>query len=459
MFTDEQRTIIEAVKNSDGSKVIGVNAVAGSGKSTTAKGVIDTLQPKNCLYTAFNKSVIDEAKAKFKNVDCRTLHSLAYKYLNYRNIEELTVSSLADFNLSFTDKKLIVTKLNDFFVSKYLSYKDFCSANHYKVYKAEVEVLEKLSQKKLPVPFNFLLKAFHLALSKDEIIYPEYDLVILDECQDTSAVALEIFMLLKAKKRVMLGDTHQNIYSFMNTVNAFTELNSDQIELYNLTQSFRCSPEIAKEVDKFGKKYFNDNFVFRGTDNPPERDGSVAILTRTNGALLEVIQIALDNDNDFKLFRNPYEIADMAIALKLISIGRDDKLNAQQVTRYRYLIELYNEYVKQEKDNITPVKFFTYIAKATDYDIEVISCVKFLHRCHVNGVDLFQLVKDAYKKNNPKSLNYISTVHTFKGLEADTVYIHDSLDQSIKGVEEGDIEPYNIYYVALSRARYKLDSF
>lgn len=463
MFTEEQQLIIDAVIHSDGSKIIGVNAVAGSGKSTTAKGIIDAVRPKNGLYTAFNKSVIDSAKKKMKNIDCRTLHSLAYKYLNYRDIAELTVSSLSDYEeLSFVEKKSIVIKLNSFFVSKYLSYSKYCKDLETTVSDIEVEILTKLSEKKMPVPFNFLLKAFHLALSKNEIVYPEYDLIILDECQDTSAVALEIFILLKAKKRVMLGDTHQNIYSFMNTVNAFVEVEKDQIELYYLTQSFRCNDDVAEKVQDFGVRYFDETFKFRGTDNPPKKDGSIAVLTRTNSGLLEVIQDAIDNEIDFKLFRNPYEIADMAISLRLISLGKSDKLKPEQQTTYRYLINMYRDYIDQEdsKYDISPHRFFGYVMRHTDRDEELTGAIKFLAKCQANNIDLFKLVKTAHEKNNKKATTYLSTVHTFKGLEADTVYLHSSIkDSMIRALETEEIEPMNIMYVALSRARYEIKDF
>lgn len=459
MFTDEQKIIIDAVLNSNGSKVIGVNAVAGSGKSTTAKGIIDAVQPVNGIYTAFNKSVIAEAKRKMKGIDCRTMHSLAYKYINYKKINDLTVSTLDSFNITFKEKKAIITKINDFFVSKYISYNAFCSAIKSSPKKAEIKLLQMLSNKELPVPFNFLLKAFHCALAKNQLEYDEYDLLILDECQDTSAVVLEIFMLLKAKKRVVLGDTHQNIYNFMNTVNAFTELNSDQIEIYNLTKSFRCTEKVAEQVQKFGENYFGTNFQFKGTDNPPNKDGSIAILTRTNSALLEIIEEAINEDLDFKLYRNPYDIAEMFLSLKSIASGSSDKLKEDQKYKYAYLIKMYNEYIsKLENDNKpSSTDFFNYLAIVTENDEEIVSTIKTIRKFYNTGTDVYKIIKLAQEKNNINSKLSLSTVHTFKGLEADTVYIHKSLNDSLlHGNINDNIEPYNIYYVALSRAKYNI---
>src|SRR4051812_5809224 len=84
-LTDEQKAIIASKGN------IKINAVAGSGKTTT---VIEhaKARPSNSriLYLAFNKSVKTEAEKKFReaglrNVKVETAHSLAYRYIVPQN--------------------------------------------------------------------------------------------------------------------------------------------------------------------------------------------------------------------------------------------------------------------------------------------------------------------------------------------------------------------------------------
>jgi superfamily I DNA/RNA helicase len=84
-LTKEQQDIINSTGN------IKINAVAGSGKTTT---IIEyaKARPKESkiLYLAFNKSVKIEAIKKFSdkgldNVKVETAHSLAYKHIVYRN--------------------------------------------------------------------------------------------------------------------------------------------------------------------------------------------------------------------------------------------------------------------------------------------------------------------------------------------------------------------------------------
>ncbi|MEO5562434.1 MAG: UvrD-helicase domain-containing protein, partial [Chitinophagaceae bacterium] len=84
VLTEEQM----AITNSTGH--IRINAVAGSGKTTTIIEYAAT-RPKGSkiLYLAFNKSVKLEAARKFEarglhNVKVETAHSLAYKYVGHR---------------------------------------------------------------------------------------------------------------------------------------------------------------------------------------------------------------------------------------------------------------------------------------------------------------------------------------------------------------------------------------
>ena len=58
---------------------VGVNAYAGTGKTTTAVKFAEARPHENFLYMAYNASIAKEAKTKFPAwVECRTMHSLAY---------------------------------------------------------------------------------------------------------------------------------------------------------------------------------------------------------------------------------------------------------------------------------------------------------------------------------------------------------------------------------------------
>lgn len=217
------------------------------------------------LYTAFNKAIVEESSKRFdKNVEAKTLHSLAYKYVKPDNIDNFGYSDIEE-KLSYPDKTKIINILDGFYRSEYTDiekYFDTLEVND-KIKNLVNKYYILMMEEKIPATFNFLLKKFHMMLKAD-IFNIDYDLLILDECQDTTAVTLEIFKLLNAKKKIMLGDKYQNIYDFMDTVNAFEILTNT--EDFRLTQSFRCSPKIAVEVEEFGKKYLDNNFKFKGTE-------------------------------------------------------------------------------------------------------------------------------------------------------------------------------------------------
>ena len=75
-LTPEQLAILETNKD------LKINAVAGSGKTTTLVAYAQTRPPRtHILYLAFNRSVKQEAERKFAqipNVKVETAHSLAF---------------------------------------------------------------------------------------------------------------------------------------------------------------------------------------------------------------------------------------------------------------------------------------------------------------------------------------------------------------------------------------------
>ena len=84
-LTKEQYDIINSTGN------IKINAVAGSGKTTTVIEYAKTRPATSkILYLAFNKSVKLEAAKKFadkglNNVKVETAHSLAYRHIVFKN--------------------------------------------------------------------------------------------------------------------------------------------------------------------------------------------------------------------------------------------------------------------------------------------------------------------------------------------------------------------------------------
>ncbi|MFM7141987.1 MAG: hypothetical protein ACKO2K_08755, partial [Alphaproteobacteria bacterium] len=74
--TEEQEDVVRAAR---GVRTLAVEALAGTGKTTTLTMLARSLRGRG-LYLSFNKAIVDDARPRFpKHVDCRTAHSLAFR--------------------------------------------------------------------------------------------------------------------------------------------------------------------------------------------------------------------------------------------------------------------------------------------------------------------------------------------------------------------------------------------
>ena len=447
-YTEEQQAIIDHIDNNEG--ILLVKAGAGCGKSFIAKQVVRELNLERVLYTAFNKAIVEEAKEKFEGmvVECKTLHALAYRFTNPGKLQEFTYKDLP--GTCYDVKSAVMESLNAFFLSASTDIYEFLEAceTEEEVQDTAVRVLEEMAERKRPWTFSFMLKYFHLLL-KEEEVSPEYSLVILDEINDTTAVALEIFRLLKTPNKLGLGEPDQAIYEFMNLVDGFSYFNKETT--LPLTHSFRCSKEIASSIEVFMQASINSEFRFEGTDNPV-KNGKTLRCTRTNGAVIANIQERLTLGKGFTLLRKPAEIFSCALAVSSASAGK--KVFQKQ---YRYLEDIHFSW-KTERSNIS---FFTYL-KQKIKDQEVHSAIALLLRLSQLKVNIFSLYKSV--KEHKADPNYcIATVFTAKGLEYQTVYIDDDLNKAttkalgnIRGNDQWrkdakSVAEIRMYYVACSR--------
>jgi len=304
--------------------------------------------------------------------------------------------------------------------------------------------IDQMIEGKLNPTFNYLLKYFHLMLVEGTVKC-EYDLVIVDEINDTTAVALEIFKLIKAPKKLGLGETNQAIYQFLNLVNGFEKLKDEPC--LNLTRSFRCSLAIAEAVEGFMKKDVSKDFTFVGTDEPVE-NGKSLFCTMTNAFVIEAIQARLSENKGFTLLRKPADIFACPLALITAVSGR-----VPYQKKYKFLSEEYEHYADQRDKGQS---FFSYLLDHVE-DREIQNAVRMLMNFNRKGIDLFEVYRRA--KNANKDLSYtIATVFTSKGLEFEKVTIADDLNANIKKIRdnggiknEEDLVSYRCYYVACSR--------
>ena len=235
VLTPEQLDIINTNFN------IRINAVAGSGKTTTIIEYAAARPPSSkILYLAFNKSVKLEAIRRFearglKNVKIETAHSLAYKYIvpqygytirsqGYKSHEIAEILGLqnsgekhAEYIISNHINKFItyfcnsdkqkVQDLNYLNIVHDESAKKFVRTFYKSIEDGTRRLLSKMDKGEVEITHDFYLKKFQL--SNPEL---HFDYILFDEGQDASPSMLDIFLKQKAIK-VIVGDTHQQIYA------------------------------------------------------------------------------------------------------------------------------------------------------------------------------------------------------------------------------------------------------
>ena len=448
-LTEEQQDIINWVLNEEG--ILLVEAGAGTGKSSTAKVFINQLKPKSGIYTAFNKAIVEEGIQRFKgtNVECKTFHALAYQYVKPKSISSFSYDNITE-DIPYTSKKHIITTLDTFFVSDCTDMEQYFKDNlPDNLVDIALSYVYKMAEDEIPATFNYLLKALHLLMYEGEVEIST-EIVILDEINDVTPVTLEIFKLIKAPKKVGLGETHQAIYQFLNLTNGFEVLH-DIATTKKLTNSFRCSKNIASYIENLMFEHLDRDFDFKGTDTPC-RNGKALHCTLTNAAIVQKINECMAAGKSFTLLRKPADIFAAPLAVLSAACG---KVPFQK--QYNFLHEAYINYKKDPKYGKS--SYFKYLLDVFYHDEEIVGAVKTLQMLNSQNINLFKLYSDV-KDCKPDPSFTIATVYTSKGLEFERVFIDDSLNYAFaKAIaddnpdnEEQNTTIKRCYYVACSRA-------
>jgi len=475
-LTKEQKAII----NSSGD--IKINAVAGSGKTTTILEYAKARPKSNrILYLAFNKSVRLEASEKFSknkldNVTVETAHSLAYKHIvfnyNYRvRNQDYKTNEIVDLlKLQGNAEKHFEYVIANH-ILKFVAY--FCNSDKRKVqelnyldivfdenakkvaksFYAQIEMhtrlfLAKMNKGEIEITHDFYLKKFQLA---DPVL--AFDYILFDEAQDASPAMLDVFLNQKATK-VIVGDTHQQIYGWRHAVNS---LEKAKFKTFNLSTSFRFNQDIANlamGVLDYKTHFDNPETISISGNGTNKESKTKAIIARTNlGLLLKAIEYVTEKKNiDAIYFEgniNSYTYADEGASLY-------DVLNLQNKNRDMIRDKLIRE-MKTMKE------LETYIESTDDSQLGMMVEIVKEYGNKIPGI--LKSIKEKHVSNEDKHKARIifSTVHRCKGMEYDAVQIVNDFmteDRLIKlkhAEEEINVarmnEEINLLYVAVTRTK------
>jgi F-box protein, helicase, 18 len=480
ILTQEQQAILSTNHN------MVINAVAGSGKTTT---LIEYAKSRpahaRILYLAFNKTVKTEAEQKFsmaglKNVQVETAHSLAFDAIVKRSSYDV-VAAYRSFEwvglLNINTGDLHTDYMIGHHVGKFISL--FCNSTFQKVqdlnYAEKVQdpqahqfvlnfysliekytrlALAKMDKAEIGITHDFYLKKFQLSSPK-----LSYDYILFDEGQDASGAMLQVFLDQPAIK-IIVGDEHQQIYGWRYAINSLQKVD---FSYFSLSHSFRFDDEIAYIANKVlgWKKHLGLTAEVQviGDGKRSEVCFHKATLARTNLGLLVNAIGQWHSGKIKKVFFegniNSYTFADEGASLyDVINLhnGKFDKIKDQLLGSMKSLKEL-EEYIEKTED--TSLRSIVEVVK--EYGNDLPWLIKDLKENHVSTKQEADMI--------------FSTIHRCKGMEYDEVTllndfiteeklirnITESNDKQLKDSEKDRLaEEVNILYVAITRARNKL---
>jgi ATP-dependent exoDNAse (exonuclease V) beta subunit len=463
-MTVQQKEILESVKK---YKSIKINAFAGTGKTTTLKLIAQTHKEKKILYLAFNSAIKNEAISIFpENTHVKTTHGLAYGAIKKNTTIEL--NKLTYYRAIDISKEFEITYNQALGALKI--FENFCNTTKQEIEPKDTEhttaknMFDRMLISKMKPTHAFYLKYYYLLISSGQIQQFNYDIIMLDEAQDTNEVTLGIFESLSSKVKIYVGDEHQQIYSFRGSKNALSKIKADK-KLY-LSCSFRFNSTIANYANILLKSFKNesmniDTLEENNTNNEINTNGYIS---RTNAQLISIISNRIENRKPFVTVRDPNEIFNLTIEVHYILTNKKS-----EVKRNRFLKEFSNE-----------EDILDYANEVDDYELKsALKMAKEYKEKVFEFKDISDKFYNAWKNRSSNGFDkrmseilFLTTAHTAKGLEWDKVTIADDFtdfadlivdfgcDDLNEFQEEQNylpnqelIDEFNLFYVAVTRAK------
>jgi superfamily I DNA/RNA helicase len=474
--TAEQNTCVDIYSD---KKPFKVEAVAGSGKTTTVRIMAESDMERSALYLAFNKAAADEAAEKMpSNTECRTTHSIAYRSI-IGSPNSVLGSKLS--RPAWNPKKYVNAGGTVKEIKNLAKVKDVPGANKLaiaRVAKQSVACfeasasnaitedhipyveLQKLRDKAAKLDTAFSEKQFikgvlccaetlwqaridetsPVVMSHDtylklyQLSKPvlNYDVIFLDEAQDTSDCVIDIVMqqMDRGTQVVCVGDTYQSIYGWRGAVNALAKIDTKSTPL---SQSWRYGPEVASVATYI----LDSKMIVKGSPHLDTKVGTVDTtkpytqLFRTNIKLIQqgikLIRqgVKVRMDVDVKGF------VKMLTSLIALKYGDNKNVKHEDVVIHSTWDDLLDE------------------AEVVKGELKLLSSL--VERG--NAQEVLDILGGYTKARNPHVI--LSTAHKSKGMEYPQVILGDDFmdvfDDEGNFIEPSDMER-NLMYVAATRA-------
>ena len=478
----KQEKIFDTWKNTNNNILI--NAVAGSGKTTTLLELLKYCEFRT-LFLAFNKSVQEEIQSKIDEKGLTqgkslTMHSLGlsaikkhYKKVVIKNGKNFDLLKLVQAKhksifkyMKWEDKlKLSYTlmDMNDIArlfltddieeIKKHLQSMDKNFVNHKDIISLWASLISyreaSYNSNTVTIDFNDMI---YLAARENLYIPVEPYYLMVDEAQDLNLAQHKLVENLISQgtiiKWIAVGDRNQSIYGFSGAYSSSFDkfLDMGNVEELPLDICYRCATNIIDETNEvydvmeYGKE--EKGIVGTASDISEIKPESMIICRNTSpiiklyfGLLGVGMPVYIKGDDimtSINRFLKPYMNKSVAntkseLMLKLDELQKDSS-DEGRMKLYVF------------KENHT--NFKALVANlSTDYEIIQV---------------LLKKVEDLFKVKDKAVM--LCTIHKAKGLEADVVYIlNEGLIPSKFATSPEQLkQEQNLKYVARSRAKNEL---
>jgi superfamily I DNA/RNA helicase len=485
-----QQALFDWIVKGKGSAI--VEAVAGSGKTTSMVQALKLIDPKkSILFLAFNKSIAEELKSRAPSyVNCMTMNSLGHRAvmkqfgrltLETRKTSIILREMVADGTVSKMELDLNwgpISKLISVAKSAGLVPKSLPELNSLLPDTAEtwdqliayydIEFANDLDagskERVLDIVRMALTRSIEQTTTIDfndqlyfPVIYnlplPQNDWVLVDEAQDISAIQRVLLTKsLKPKGRLIaVGDPKQAIYAFRG---------ADSNSLNNIAKTFNCvtlplsiSYRCPKAVVREAKQIVSH---IESADTAPE--GSVQDLGLLKPSMFKIKDMVVCR-NTAPVVRLAYMLISSKIPAKVM--GRDigeglanliKKLHAVDIADLRQKLEIWRNreceklLKKDSEANLDPIE-------------DKFNCMTCFIECSgATSIDgLLAAINSMFGESSAGCVT-LSTIHKAKGLEAERVFILDAwrLPSHYAKLPHQLEQEYNLLYVAITRAQKEL---
>ncbi|KAM6437058.1 F-box DNA helicase 1 isoform 1-T1 [Liasis olivaceus] len=483
--TNEQQQILNHAVTP--GQVVKIVAFAGTGKTSTLIQYTEKWSHLQFLYLAFNKTIAAQGTQVFPpNVTCKTVHSLAFTEVGKHYRHKLNFGSLTSYLVSFVlsnhegqspfiRAKTVIQTLAAFFASADQSITVehtpiWCKNNQgAKVLVQEREkqiIIEEANQiwakmKMLSPTREMAYKMTHDGYLKlwqlQKPSLSNFDVILVDEAQDCTPAIMDI-VLSQPCGVILVGDPHQQIYTFRGAVNALSEVPHSHI--FYLTQSFRFGSEIAyvgATILDVCKKVRNKTLVGNNQESDVSGigvEGKVARLSRGNQTVFDDAVNVTNGDPPAKIH----------LLGGLKAFGLEKVHDLWKLLHPELKLEIKDSFIKRwVEKGLGSIK--DYAEKAEDKQLEIKIAIVEKYREHIP--ELVERISRCHVLA-PENADYIlGTVHKAKGLEFDTVQVASDfvnipftwsyLGRMPQSQPETTLEDeWNLLYVAVTRAKRRL---